>query len=86
MVPSTIERVERLPATPNGKLDRRALRERAAAAAAAAPEPRAPIGRPQPAALDERQLEAAVADAWRRMAGIPSAGLDDNFFERGGSR
>ncbi|MFJ9517964.1 non-ribosomal peptide synthetase [Kitasatospora sp. NPDC101801] len=68
-VPSVIQRIEAMPYTRNGKVDREALRagRRAAPEAAAA-------GTPQ----------EQVLDLVRRLTGVDDAALDDNFFDLGG--
>ncbi|AGI24443.1 PpsD [Pseudomonas sp. ATCC 13867] len=72
MVPAQIVQLERMPLTPNGKLDRKAL-----------PEPdfsllqktyRAP----------ESEHEQTLAAIWCAVLGLERVGLDDNFFELGG--
>ena len=71
MVPSAVVRLDALPVTPNGKVDRKAL-----------PDPRieaegsAPI---QPATDTER----ALAGAWTELLGRP-VGREDGFFDAGG--
>jgi len=74
MVPSRLVRVDRLPLSPNGKLDRKALSALASVrpAASAAPAPRS-------------ALERAVAEVWRDVLRLDSIGLKDNFFELGGT-
>jgi acyl carrier protein len=75
MVPGAIVAVDRLPRTPNGKLDRRALakvevtRQETSAAFVA---PRTPI-------------EDAVAGIWAKVLGIDRVGAHDNFFRLGGN-
>ena len=72
MVPSEFVRLDRMPYTPNGKLDRKALPapERSAAAAEFV----------APATLTER----ALAELWQRVLRIERIGAKDNFFESGG--
>ncbi|MFF9868857.1 amino acid adenylation domain-containing protein [Streptomyces sp. NPDC013953] len=74
-VPSGLVVLERLPLSPNGKVDRKALPEpRAAAAppeAASAPAGGDPAGR-------------RVAAVWAEVLGLPAVGVDDDFFALGG--
>ncbi|WP_263264167.1 non-ribosomal peptide synthase/polyketide synthase [Pseudomonas sp. RIT-PI-S] len=70
MVPAQWTLLASLPLNANGKLDRRAL----PAPVAAASEGRAPA----------TALEAELAEVWAAVLNVPSIGVDDNFFERGG--
>ncbi|MFK4445890.1 amino acid adenylation domain-containing protein/non-ribosomal peptide synthase protein (TIGR01720 family) [Caballeronia udeis] len=70
MVPSAWVELERLPLSPNGKVDRRAL-----------PEPaqterlwEAPQG----------EVETVLARVWQEVLGVERVGRGDNFFELGG--
>jgi acyl carrier protein len=74
MVPSAFVPLQRLPLTPSGKVDRRAL----PVPDQARPElgksfvaPRSPI-------------EEVLAGIWREVLGVEQVGVDDNFFELGG--
>jgi acyl carrier protein len=72
MVPAFFVQVERIPLTPNGKVDKKAL-----------PEPGA---RPEseyvaPATDKERE----IAEIWRQVLGLEKVGINDNFFEAGGN-
>jgi natural product biosynthesis luciferase-like monooxygenase protein/amino acid adenylation domain-containing protein len=71
MVPMAFVRLERMPYTPNGKLDRKALPapERAAAAEFVAP---------------ASATEQALAELWQRVLRIERVGARDNFFDCGG--
>jgi len=72
MVPSVFVPVDRLPLTPSGKVDRRAL-----------PAPGAASG---PASLPPRDaMEARVAAVWREVLGVEEVGVRESFFDAGGS-
>jgi acyl carrier protein len=76
MVPSTLVKLEALPRTPNGKIDRRAL-----------PKPESVSAAPRvltAAAKPESGVEATIAGIWQDVLHIPVVGLDDNFFDLGG--
>ncbi len=75
MIPAAFVRLERLPRTASGKLDRRALPaptggDQAALAAAYEP-PRGPV-------------EAALAALWEEVLGLARVGREDHFFALGG--
>ncbi|HEX6289174.1 MAG TPA: amino acid adenylation domain-containing protein, partial [Herpetosiphonaceae bacterium] len=73
MVPSAFVVLDALPLTPNGKLDRRAL-------------PR-PEDQRSPAArvLPQTELERSIAAIWQEVLHVDRLGVDDNFFDLGGS-
>jgi natural product biosynthesis luciferase-like monooxygenase protein/amino acid adenylation domain-containing protein len=74
MLPSVFVRLEQLPRTANGKVDRRAL-----------PEPegiRAALGTAYVAPRTE--LEKSIAKIWRELLRVDKVGLHDNFFDLGG--
>ncbi|HEX6749442.1 MAG TPA: amino acid adenylation domain-containing protein [Longimicrobium sp.] len=73
MVPAAFTALERLPLSPNGKVDRLSLAEHEPAEAAR--EERA-----EPATVSER----AIARVWEEVLEISGVGMDDNFFEIGG--
>ena len=70
MVPSLWTRVEALPRTPNGKLDRRAL---------PAPRPAGDAGEPPQGPLEER-----LAALWSELLEVAVVGRHDSFFALGG--
>ncbi|MDF2490797.1 MAG: dhbF, partial [Pseudomonas sp.] len=72
MVPSQWLALDRLPLSPNGKLDRKAL---------PAPDP-AQARQVYVAPCSE--LEQRLAAIWAQVLGLEQVGLTDNFFELGG--
>lgn len=74
MLPSAYVRVEALPLTANGKLDRRAL----PAPDARRPELSVAYAEPQGA------VESRICQLFAEMIGLDQAGRHDNFFELGG--
>ncbi|HHN1897727.1 TPA: amino acid adenylation domain-containing protein, partial [Pseudomonas aeruginosa] len=72
MVPSHLLFLERMPLSPNGKLDRRAL-----------PKPDAGLMQHDHMAPTSA-LEKDVAAIWGELLGVERVGLTDNFFELGG--
>ncbi|MEJ8277544.1 non-ribosomal peptide synthetase [Pseudonocardia spirodelae] len=82
MVPPAVHRLDPLPVTANGKIDRKALAARASAAGAAAA--------PAPSGADAGELTAAqrrVVDAVTRVLDLPAGavGPSDDFADLGGS-
>ena len=71
-VPSTLTRLDRLPQTPNGKLDRRALPAPGRLLeGVAVSEPRTPS-------------EVSLAGFWRELLGVAAVGPESHFFQLGG--
>ncbi|WP_377806054.1 amino acid adenylation domain-containing protein [Azospirillum sp. A29] len=70
MVPTLWVRLDRLPLTPSGKLDRRALPQ---------PEPKQRTHVPP-----VTDLECRLAALWEELLRVERVGLDDDFFELGG--
>ena len=78
MVPAALVPLEALPLTPNGKVDAAALPDPAVAHEGAAG---AGTGCGPATTPEEQTLCRLVAD----LTGVPSAGVDDDFFKLGGS-
>jgi amino acid adenylation domain-containing protein len=75
MVPAAFVTLSRLPLTPSGKIDRRALPDSATAAATGGgEEPAVPL------TATERRLAAT----WRELLRLDGVSGDDNFFDAGG--
>jgi nonribosomal peptide synthetase protein BlmIX len=73
MVPAAYAFLEALPLTANGKLDERAL-------------PPATIAHTREhASAAGTPLQRSIAAAWSRVLGMESVGLDENFFDLGGT-
>ncbi|AMR81271.1 amino acid adenylation domain-containing protein [Cupriavidus nantongensis] len=77
MIPALWFAVPALPRLPNGKVDRRAL----AQAAAAGPAPSGPAGTAREPASE---LEALLLDQLRDLLGAPGLAVHDDLFEAGG--
>jgi amino acid adenylation domain-containing protein len=74
MVPAAFVRMDRLPLSPNGKIDTKAL-----------PAPEQRSGEGQEAFLAPRDsVEQVLAQLWTKVLKAPRVGLNDNFFELGG--
>ena len=72
MLPAAVVGLDALPLTPNGKVDRRRL-------------PAPQTGTAASHELPGSRLEALLLEVWRGVLGTQSGGLNDNFFDRGGS-
>ena len=75
MVPATINTVERFPLTPSGKIDRGAVHRWTPEAVASE------AGRRPP----RDDLEIVLCDLWATVLGVSEIGVDDDFFDLGGS-
>ena len=72
MVPAQVMVLSRMPLTPNGKLDRKAL-----------PDPDF-SSLQQRYQAPRNELERRLAELWQHVLGLQQVGIDDNFFELGG--
>jgi amino acid adenylation domain-containing protein len=74
MVPNVVVLLDRMPLTPNGKLDRQAL-----------PNPEEPAINAANSAIDRgNDLEQTIAAVWQNLLRTSKMRLDDNFFDLGG--
>ncbi|MFI5618575.1 amino acid adenylation domain-containing protein [Streptomyces sp. NPDC051567] len=73
MVPAVFLRLDELPLTPSGKVDRRAL-----------PEPRERVATGAAYEAPATVTEEALAEIWQELLGVERVGVHDNFFEAGG--
>ncbi|MEM8963177.1 MAG: amino acid adenylation domain-containing protein, partial [Acidobacteriota bacterium] len=72
MVPSTFMRLDALPLTSNGKLDRKAL-------------PVPLLERRGDRTAPSTALEASIAEVWRGVLGLDDVGVEESFFDLGGN-
>ncbi|MGQ4599558.1 amino acid adenylation domain-containing protein [Nocardia sp. R6R-6] len=75
MVPTRLIRVDRIPLTRNGKLDRRALAEQLV---------RGDGGQQVASGEPRSDIEARLVRVWSAVLGVESIGIYDNFFTHGG--
>ncbi len=74
MVPSIIVKLDQMPLTPNGKLDRRSL-----------PRPQGVMRRQGVEYVAARnELENKIVGVWQRVLQLEQVGIHDNFFDLGG--
>jgi acyl carrier protein len=74
MVPSIIVKLDQMPLTPNGKLDRRSL-----------PRPQGIMRRQGVEYVAARnELENKIVGVWQRVLQLEQVGIHDNFFDLGG--
>ncbi len=75
MVPAVIVMLDKMPLTPSGKIDRRAL-------------PLPDKSRPElegALVMPQSDTEKMIAQAWIEVLGLEEVGIHDNFFELGGN-
>ncbi|WP_411378981.1 non-ribosomal peptide synthetase [Pseudomonas sp. MPB26] len=70
MVPALLIRLDAMPLSPSGKLDRRALPD--------------PVWQTREHVEPETPLQQQIAAIWREVLGLPRVGLRDDFFALGG--
>lgn len=73
MVPSYFIRLEKIPVTPEGKVNKKLL-----------PEPEVSINTGVKYAAPEDAIEVKLVQIWEKILGIERVGCNDNFFELGG--
>ncbi|MFD1830372.1 amino acid adenylation domain-containing protein [Streptomyces desertarenae] len=73
MMPTHFVRIDRIPLTPNGKADRRAL-----------PAPAAGGPGPRPHTAPRNAVEEAMAAVWAEVLGVERVGVHDDYFALGG--
>jgi tyrocidine synthetase-3 len=73
MIPSYFIKLEKMPLTPTGKVDRRAL-----------PEPSENLLLQSEYEAPRNDLEEKLVDIWREVLGPKKIGINSNFFELGG--
>ncbi len=73
MIPAYFIKLNTLPLTANGKIDRKAL-----------PEPDGSIARGAEYVAPSNEIEEKLAGIWSEVLGIERVGVNDNFFEIGG--
>ncbi|MEH2037880.1 amino acid adenylation domain-containing protein [Nostoc sp.] len=73
MIPSAFVVLDKIPLTPNGKIDRRAL-----------PAPKKIQNLEENTSLTLTPVQEMLTGIWAEMLGIKQAGIHDNFFELGG--
>jgi thioesterase domain-containing protein/aryl carrier-like protein len=74
MMPSAFVKLEKVPLTPNGKVDRKALPAPEGVSASSA----------ESFAPPRDELEVQLCRLWERLLGVQPVGIRDNFFELGG--
>jgi amino acid adenylation domain-containing protein len=76
MIPSAIVAIDKMPLTPNGKIDRKALSQ-------LKDEPVRP-GTAKQGTAPRTPTELVLKQLWMQILGVPDLSVEDNFFELGG--
>jgi amino acid adenylation domain-containing protein len=74
MVPGSVTFLPRIPLTPNGKVDRKAL-----------PEPDVSTTKQYEYVEPQTDLERLFCHVWQNILSVPRVGITDNFFQLGGN-
>jgi acyl carrier protein len=74
MIPTLIAVVEKIPLTPSGKLDRKALPDAGSLS----------VDRNAPFAPPRTPVEQTLVNIWQELLQVERVGIHDNFFELGG--
>lgn len=74
MIPSYFIKIDQIPLTPNGKIDKKAL-----------PEPSLNALVSSEYVAPENETEERLAEIWQKILGVERVGTGDNFFEIGGN-
>ncbi|MCT4619882.1 MAG: amino acid adenylation domain-containing protein, partial [Marinisporobacter sp.] len=73
MIPSYFVQLEKIPLTPNGKIDRKAL-----------PQPEGNISTGVKYEAPSNNIEEKLVEIWKEILGIEKIGINDSFFNVGG--
>jgi len=73
MIPSLVVEIEKIPLTPNGKIDKKAL-----------PNPDLSEQLSKQYVAPTNATEQMLAEIWQEILGVEKVGIHDNFFELGG--
>jgi amino acid adenylation domain-containing protein len=73
MIPSRFVQLDKIPLTPNGKLDRKLL-----------PEPGQKVSSDTVYETPGNEIEKLLVDIWKEELAVEKIGINDNFFELGG--
>ncbi len=73
MVPSYFVKLDKLPLTANGKVDRKAL-----------PEPSGEVTSDEVFVAANSETQKKIVHAWQKVLGVEKIGINDNFFALGG--
>lgn len=85
MIPGGMQCLEHFPLSPNGKVDRKALERLAGEQAPAAGAGSEPTGEQGSPAATADGLESRIREIWQAVLGIREVGMEQNFFDQGGS-